>query len=57
MGFPFANATWEGLEDAMYMGVNSNATLIYTLVAAGICVFVLWQGNRGEQERYKQVEK
>ena len=38
MGFPFENATWEGLEGAMYMGANSNATLICTLVAAGICV-------------------
>ena len=57
MEFPFENATWERLEGAMYMGANSNATLIYTLVSAGICVFVLWHGNRGEQERYKQVEK
>ena len=38
MEFPFENATWESLEGAMYVGANSNATLIYTLVAAGICV-------------------
>jgi hypothetical protein len=57
MEFPFENATWERLEGAMYMGANSNATLIYTLVSAGICGFVFWHGNRGEQERYKQVDK
>ena len=39
MGFPFENATWLGLDTAMYMGVNSNAVMIYTLDAAGICVF------------------
>ena len=48
MGFPFENKTWEGFKDARYMGANSNATLIYTLVAAVICGFVLWQGNRGK---------
>ena len=57
MEFPFETVTWEGLEGAMYMGPNSNATLIYTLVAAGICVFALWHGNRGEPNHYKQVEK
>ena len=40
MGFPFENATWRGLDVAKYMGVNSNATLIYAQVAAGIFGFV-----------------
>jgi len=57
MGFPFENKTWEGFKDARYMGANSNATLIYTLVAAVICGFVLWQGNRGKSNDYKQIEK
>jgi hypothetical protein len=39
------------------MGTNSNVTLIYTLVAAVICGFVLWQGNRGKSRDYKQIEK
>lgn len=57
MGFPSENKTWEGFKDARYMGANSNATLIYTLVAAVICAFALWQGNRGETKDYKQIEK
>ncbi|MDG2405296.1 MAG: hypothetical protein P8M25_10175 [Paracoccaceae bacterium] len=57
MGFPFESATWDVVEGAMYMGAGGGFPGFYTLVAAVICIFVLWKGNAAEQERYQAVEK
>ena len=53
MGFPFDTADWAVVEGAMYMGAGGAAPGIYTLIAALICVYVLWSGNRSEHSKYK----
>ncbi|MGE4611130.1 MAG: hypothetical protein AAED33_07025 [Paracoccaceae bacterium] len=52
MGFPFEQASWDGVEGAIYMGAGGISPLIYTLVAAAACVFALWLGNRKEHALY-----
>lgn len=56
MGFPFAEATWDVVEGAMYMGAGSNATLVFTVISAVICVFALWSGNRHEHKMYDKYK-
>lgn len=57
MGFPFKEATWDGLEGAMFTGWGGSMPGVYTAIAALICVYVLWAGNRSEQKKYKELEK
>ncbi len=57
MGFPYDSATWDVVDGAMFMGAGSAMTGIYTLIAAGICVYVLWAGNRSEKKQYEKAEK
>ena len=54
MGYPYAEATWDVAEGAMFMGgaAGSIAPLIYTLVAIAACIWALWSGNRKEHEKY-----
>lgn len=52
MGFPFAEASWDAVEGAMYMGAGSSATLWYTLISAALCVWALYSGHRKEHSLY-----
>ena len=52
MGFPYETATWDVVDGAMFMGWGSAMPGIYTFIAAAICGFVLWYGNRSEHARY-----
>ncbi|MBL4813228.1 MAG: hypothetical protein JKX69_12940 [Rhodobacteraceae bacterium] len=56
MGFPFENATWDGLDGAMFMGWGGIMPGVYTAISVLICVYVLWAGNRAEQQKYKAFE-
>ena len=52
MGFPYESATWDVVDGAMFMGWGSSMPGLYTAIAAIVCVYVLWAGNRHEQKRY-----
>lgn len=52
MGFAYDSASWDAVTGAMYMGANGSAPMIYTLISAALCVFVLWAANRSEQKHY-----
>ena len=57
MGFPYDTAAWAVVAGAMFMGWGGSAPGIYTLIAAIICVAVLWVGNSSEKAKYKDAEK
>ncbi len=52
MGYPFDQATWNVLTDAMYIGAGGSAPGLYTLIGAAICIAALWYGNTSEKKRY-----
>ena len=54
MGFPYEGSAWAVVDGAMFMGWGSAMPGLYTLIAAGICVYVLWAGNRSEHKRFEQ---
>ena len=57
MGFPYDTADWAVVDGAMFMGWGGSALGIYTLIAAIICVVVLWMGNSSEKAKYEDAEK
>lgn len=57
MGFPYDTADWAVVDGAMFMGWGGSAPGIYTLIAAIICVVVLWMGNSSEKTKYEDAEK
>lgn len=57
MGFPYDTADWAVVDGAMFMGWGGLAPGIYTLIAAIICVVVLWMGNSSEKAKYEDAEK
>ena len=62
MGFPYDTADWseiftEAASGVMFMGWGGSAPGIYTLIAAIICVVVLWMGNSSEKAKYEDAEK
>lgn len=53
MGAEFAD--WSLYQGAMYMGANSSWEVIWTFLAAGLCVAALVAGSRHEQDAYKKM--
>jgi len=56
MGFPYDSATWDVVDGAMFMGWGTAMPGVYTFIAAAICVYVLWAGNRHEHKCYDNVK-
>ncbi len=54
MGFDIAN--WDAVEGALYMGANTNWEVIWTLIAALVCIWALIVGSRHELDAYKKAE-
>lgn len=52
MGYPFDQATWNVLQDVMFIGAGSSAPGIYTLIASGCCLAALWIGYKSEKAAY-----
>jgi hypothetical protein len=55
MGFPYETASWDAVTGAMYMGAGGSMPMIWTLVAAGVCVWALWAGNKKEHSLYDKA--
>lgn len=53
MGAEFSD--WALYKGAMYMGANSSWEVIWTLVAAALCVAALVIGSRHELDAYKRM--
>ena len=56
MGFPFAEATWDAVTGAMYMGAGGPMPMIFTLISAGVCIYALWSGNKKEHTLYDKYK-
>ncbi len=54
MGFNIAN--WDAVEGALYMGANSSWEVIWTLIAALVCIWAVIMGSRHELDAYKKAE-
>ena len=53
MGSAFSN--WEEFTGPIYMGANSSWEIIWTLIAAAICVIALVIGSRHELDAYERL--
>ena len=55
MGFSYEMRSWDSVingDGVMFMGWGGIAPGLYTAIAIGLCIYVLWSGNRQEHERY-----
>ena len=57
MGFPYDEAAWSVVDGAMFMGWGTAMPGVYTFIAAVICAYVLWAGNRSEHKRFTKTKK
>ena len=48
---------WVEATGPIYMGANTGWEMIWTLVAAALCVLALISGSRHELDAYKKIEK
>lgn len=48
---------WAMFEGPIYMGANSSWEVIWTVVAAAICVIALIAGSRHELAAYKRLKQ
>jgi hypothetical protein len=49
--------TWNGIEGAYYMGMNSGWEVIWLLVSIVMCVAALYMGATHELEAYEKAER
>ena len=54
MGSAFSD--WAQFEGPIYMGANTSWEVIWTLVAAVLCVIALIIGSRHELDAYKRMK-
>ncbi len=55
MGFSLAST--EEMAGAIFMGAGGSMPVIWALIAAAICVFAIWSGNKHEHDAYKKLKK
>lgn len=55
--FPYAEATWDVVDGAMFMGWGTALPGLATFIAAVICVAVLVIGQRSETAKAKAFDK
>lgn len=55
MGFDLA--TVDEMSGAIFTGAGTSMSMVWFVIAAVICVFALWSGNRHEHKAYKRLKK
>lgn len=55
MGFDFEST--EAMADSIFMGAGGVMPAIWTLIAAIVCIYALWSGNRHEHQAYDKLKK
>lgn len=55
--FPYAEATWDVVDGAMFMGWGGSLPGITTVLAMIVCVVVLVIGQQSETEKAKRFDK
>lgn len=52
MGFPFDEASWDGVSGPIFMGAGSSAPGVFTFIAIVVCIVALVIGQRAEAKKY-----
>lgn len=47
---------WDAAVGPIYMGANSEAEVIWTLIAAALCVWAIFVGARHELDAYERMK-
>ena len=55
MGFDLASV--DEMADAIFMGAGGSMPVVWTIIAAAVCVIALISGNRHEHAAYKKMKK
>ena len=55
MGFDYA--TTDDMTGAIFMGAGTGWSTIWFVIAAALCVYAIWSGNRHEHNAYKKLKK
>lgn len=55
MGSAFTD--WAQAEGPIYMGANSSMEVVWTLLAAALCIIALIMGGRHERDAYNRMKK
>lgn len=53
MGFPYENASWDGVSGVIFVGGAGGSAGLYSIIAIGICIAALLIGNAMESGKYK----
>ncbi len=56
MGFPFVEATWDGVSGAIFMGYGTALPGLFTLISIIICIAALALGQKAEAEKYAKYK-
>ncbi|MGV6847435.1 MAG: hypothetical protein ACWA5A_03540 [Marinibacterium sp.] len=48
---------WEEAAGPIYMGANSSWEMLWTLIAAALCIVALIVGSRHELDAYKRMKQ
>ncbi len=58
MGAPFDSGTWNGVENAYYVGAGggTGTEMVWLVVSIGLCLLALWMGHSHEMDAYKRSE-
>ena len=54
MGFDLASV--DGMSGAIFMGAGGSMSMVWFVLAALVCVYALWSGQRHEHEAYKKLK-
>ena len=55
MGFDLSST--EEMTGAIFMGAGGGMSMIWFIIAAAICVYAIWSGNKHEHDAYKKMKK
>jgi Ca2+/Na+ antiporter len=55
--FPYAEASWDAVDGAMFMGWGTSLPGITTFIAAALCVVVLVVGQMSETAKAKRFDR
>lgn len=55
MGFDLASV--DEMTGAIFMGAGGSMSMVWFILAALICVYALWSGNRHEHDAYNKLKK
>lgn len=53
MGSAFSD--WAAAEGPIYMGANTSMEMVWTVVAAALCIIALIAGSKHELDAYKRL--